>query len=284
MRKMSFKRCLGAVVLGIVVLMLAQAAALVIGEICVGIWIDRGAGSLVSAVLYVLFALAGVYGICRFVIGVPMERLRITVLRIDVFWGVCAVVMPLSVVGVYMLLGGHWENSVLSGREIWKNLSASVFLYGLAGGIVEEIIFRGLIMGVLEETWNKWVAVLVPSLFGALHIIGNDLDFLSMVQLVVAGSVVGILFSMIAYFSGSVWNSAVVHGCWNAIIGLGIIHVGVSADKGAIFNFVIDRKSFLLSGGDFGIEASVVSVAVYLIFAAVAVWRGIVKNDKKSIK
>lgn len=275
MRKMSFKRCLGVVVLGIVVLVLAQAAALVIGEICVGIWIDRGAGNLVSAVLYVLFALAGVYGICRFVIGVPMERLRITVLRIDVFWGVCAVVMPLSVVGVYMMLGGHWENSVLSGKEIWENLSASVFLYGLAGGIVEEVIFRGLIMGALEKTWNKWAAVLAPSLlFGVLHIIGNDLDFLSMVQLVVAGSVVGILFSMIAYFSGSVWNSAVVHGCWNAIIGLGIIHVGVSTDKGAIFNFVIDRKSFLLSGGDFGIEASVVSVAVYLIFAAVAVWRG----------
>ena len=45
------------------------------------------------------------------------------------------------------------------------------------------------------------------------------------------------------------------------------------------FNFVIDRKSFLLSGGDFGIEASVVSVAVYLFFAAVVVWRGVVEND-----
>lgn len=132
-----------------------------------------------------------------------------------------------------------------------------------------------MIMSVLEYRCNKWTAIIAPSvLFGLLHIfniIGGGLDLVSAVQLVTAGSVVGILFSLITYSSQSIWNSALVHGVWNALVGVGIIHIGTVADGSAIFNFVIDNRSFLLSGGDFGIEASVVAIAVYLAFACMAV-------------
>ena len=67
-------------------------------------------------------------------------------------------------------------------------------------------------------------------------------------------------FPLIAYVSHSVWNNAIVHGIWNmAIIG-GILHIGNSADSNSIFNFVLDNKMFLITGGDFGIEASVISI------------------------
>ena len=50
-----------------------------------------------------------------------------------------------------------------------------------------------------------------------------------------------------------------------------ILHIGVKPSETAIYNFVLDTKSFWISGGDFGIEASIVSIAFYLVFIILAV-------------
>ena len=61
-------------------------------------------------------------------------------------------------------------------------MTGGVFYYGLAAGIVEEVIFRGVILGCLERRWNREIAVLVPSvLFGLVHRIGASLDLPSTV-------------------------------------------------------------------------------------------------------
>ena len=127
-------------------------------------------------------------------------------------------------------------------------------------------------MGCLEKRFNIRIAIIIPSvLFGLLHIIGNDLDFVSIIQLLIAGSIVGVLFSLIAYESNSIWNNAIVHGIWNlAVIG-GILYIGNEADSSSIFNFILDNKSFLISGGDFGIEASIISIFAYLLFIVLAI-------------
>ena len=181
---------------------------------------------------------------------------------------------------ICMVTGGHWEVNMFSTEDTSLILTSGILFYGLAAGTVEEMVFRGLIMGILERRFGIRAAVIAPSvLFGALHIIGRDMDFVSTVQFLIAGSIVGILFSLIAYESGSVWNSAIVHGVWNmAVIG-GILHIGSSAEESAIFNFVLDNKGFLVSGGDYGIEASAVAGAVYLIAALAAFGR--VKRARK---
>ena len=82
-----------------------------------------------------------------------------------------------------------------------------------------------------------------------------------------------ILFSLIALESGSVWNSALVHGVWNLTVVGGIWQIGTAADPETIFSFVLDKASFWISGGEFGIEASVLSVGIYLAFSVLAVLR-----------
>lgn len=120
--------------------------------------------------------------------------------------------------------------------------------------------------------------------FGLLHIIGNDLNFISIIQLLIAGSIVGVLFSLIAYGSNSIWNSAIVHGIWNIVIIGGILHIGNEADSSSIFNFILDNKSFLISGGDFGIEASIISILVYLLFIVLAAIQVKRKGTKSKIE
>ena len=50
----------------------------------------------------------------------------------------------------------------------------------------------------------------------------------------------------------------------------GLIHIGSAVDGTAWYNYVLDTDSFLLTGGEFGVESSVISIAAYLVFAVIA--------------
>ena len=185
---------------------------------------------------------------------------------------IAAVLMPMIVLILSVITGGHWKINLFGTETTLEIITSAIVFYGLAAGIVEEVVFRGVIMGCLERRFHIWIAVIIPSiLFGVVHIIGNELDFLSVIQLLIAGSIVGILFSLVAYESNSIWNNAMIHAVWNMVIIGGILHIGSEADGNSILNFVLKNKSFLISGGDFGIEASVISILAYLIFIILAI-------------
>ena len=180
--------------------------------------------------------------------------------------------MPCLVSGILLLTNGHWENNPFETIVVWEIITGAVFFYGIGTGIVEEMIFRGVIMSTLEYRFNKIAAITVPSvLFGLIHIVGRDLDFFSIIQLIIAGSIVGILFSLVTYETGNIWNNALIHAVWNMIIIGGILNIGDTSSEYAIYNYVLDSESFLITGGDFGIEASIVAILAYAIFIGVAV-------------
>ena len=262
----SALRALLTVLLAIAALVAAQSLALLLGELLLTAGVPGPAGNVLTAALYVWFALGGAALLCRFLLRLPLTALRIGRLRIRPLWALAAFALPALVLVGALLAGGRWEVHRFDARTMWLTLTGGVFYYGLAAGIVEEVIFRGVILGTLERRWGRSVAVLVPSvLFGLMHLIGASLDLPSAVQLLVAGTIVGVLFSLIACESGSVWNSALVHGVWNAAILGGILHIGSTADSASMYNFVLTDASFLLSGGDFGIEASALAIVPYLL-------------------
>lgn len=270
---LSTAKAVLGIILSIAILAIAQILAFVISEFLLNLGVPGAICNVIAGVLYVALALAGIILLCKKILKADMLEMRIPRFKVKGVWLIAAVLMPALVLLISILTGGHWEMNTFNTETTLAIITGAVVFFGLATGIVEEVVFRGVIMGCLEKRFNIKVAVIIPSvLFGALHIIGNSLDFISIIQLLIAGSIVGILFSLIAYVSHSVWNNAIVHGIWNmAIIG-GILHIGNSADSNSIFNFVLDNKMFLITGGDFGIEASVVSIFVYLIFGVLAVY------------
>ena len=231
-------RALLSILLAIAVLVAAQTLALLLGEILLGAGVPGPACNVLTAVLYVLFALGGAALLCRFVLRLPLAALRIGRLRIRPVWALAAFALPALVLAGAILAGGRWEVHRFDAQTVWLTVTGDVFYYGLAAGIVEEVIFRGVILGCLERRWNREIAVLVPS---------------------------ALLFSLIACESGSIWNSALVHGVWNAALLGGILHIGSAANSASMYNFVLTDAPFLLSGGDFGIEASVLAIAPYLL-------------------
>ncbi len=80
----------------------------------------------------------------------------------------------------------------------------------------------------------------------------------------------GVLFSLVACESGSIWPGACMHGVWNMVMVGGVLHIGPQPQGDSLYSYVLGTRSFLLTGGDFGVEASVPALTAYLLFAALA--------------
>ena len=195
-----------------------------------------------------------------------------------------AVLLPLAVTGCYLLLfRGTFVRADMRGGEMFSTLSAGIAFTGIAAGFVEEMVFRGVILNLFAQRWNKVVAVIVPSLlFGIVHILGADFTFGSCLLVILTGTMVGVMFSLIALQSGSIWNSGIVHAVWNIVIIGGGLSIGEAADAHAVVSYVLESDSFAVTGGQFGIEASVISLAGYCIVAAIAYARLRADNAKRS--
>lgn len=166
---------------------------------------------------------------------------------------------------------GKFVPSDMNGNQIFTTLSAGIVFMGIAAGFVEEMVFRGVILNLLKERWNIWIAVIVPSvLFGLVHVIGMDFSLGSCLLVILAGTMVGIMFSLIEIESGSVWNNGLVHAIWNIVIIGGGLSIGEEADSYSVMSYVLDSKAFAITGGEFGIESSVIALIAYIVVAVFA--------------
>ena len=271
-KKISTGKAVAVIILAIIILVAAQITAQLIGSLAVVLGIPVAAGNVIAGILYPILTLLGVKLLCTKLLKVPLSNCKMPPFTLRPIWVIAAVIMPCLVSVILCMTPGHWQTNTLNGAEIAQIITGAICLSGIGAGLVEEMIFRGVIMSTLENRYNRFMAIFAPSvLFGLLHIIGNELSLLSIIQLIIAGSVVGILFSLVTYASGNVWNSAVMHGMWNIVMIGGIVQISESAEKFAIYNYVLDTDSFLITGGDFGVEASIVAVLAYLIFIIIAV-------------
>ena len=126
-------------------------------------------------------------------------------------WGGIGLILPLVVTGFYLLFTeGTYTPSTLPSDKTLALTFYTLCIVGVGAGIGEEFLFRGVIMGILEKEFNLKVALFFPSiLFGLLH--ASHLPqptFLDLSLLLIGGTAVGIMFSLIALQSRSIWTSA----------------------------------------------------------------------------
>jgi len=259
--RIATSKALLAIFLPILVLDIAQGMASLIYLIP----ISEVISPVLYAICYVVLAYWGVKLLSVKVIKLSLQECRIDKPHIEIKWLTCAIVLPIAVMTILLCTPGEFVHHDSKATHAIGIIITAVFVYGIGPGIVEEIIFRGLIMKALEKRWGKRVAILIPSIiFGLLHAIGANLHLMDLLMLFVGGTSVGIMFSLIVYKSGSVWNSAIVHGIWNIIMIGNIFHVGTSYNKDSIFSYKLLSHSFLLTGGAFGVEVSIVAILGYL--------------------
>lgn len=232
-------------------------------------WLCQIAGGLLYAVL--TYIMVRIY--CTKYLKEEMEAFCIPKCRIRMKWAVTAVLLPVLVSAVYLLLPGSFVKNPFDTGTKLACVTRGVFIVGLGAGVVEELLFRGLLMNVVIKKYGRVVGIFAPAaLFASLHIIGMDFSLLSCAQVMIGGTMVGVMLSLIALEGRSVWNSAVVHGVWNMIIIGGGLTIGTEVNEYSVSSYVLETSNFLLTGGEFGIESSVVAIVGYIAVSLTAAW------------
>lgn len=199
-------------------------------------------------------------------------------------WGIwLSVLLPALVAGTFALIGTVRVNAVSAGQLCLILLSSAMI--ALKSGITEEMLFRGYLMKLVENRWGWGIAIFVPSLvFGLVHIPSMSTRTVGgVILLVLSGTLVGVLFSLAAYKGNSVSNSALMHAVWNFVMITGILSITSDPASGTdtLISILLPSNHLLLTGGEFGAEASLIAVLGYALTCALLFLPGKRKAPKQ---
>lgn len=146
----------------------------------------------------------------------------------------------------------------------------------ISSGFLEELLFRGALFRIVEEWLGSWVSVVVSSVvFGAVHLMNPAATLTGAIFISIEA---GLLLAAAYMLTRRLWLGIGFHISWNytqsAVFG-GIVSGGV-AEPG-LFKTVAEGSE-LLTGGNFGLEASLVpcilATTAGVILVVTAVRRG----------
>lgn len=145
------------------------------------------------------------------------------------------------------------------------------FLFALLAGIVEEILFRGLLFRLFSKVLGTWGALLLTSaLFGLAHAANPGATVSSSLAIALEA---GILLGAAYAATTRLWLPIGLHVGWNFTEGslFGMTLSGHTMASGLVRGSLSGPR--ILTGGEFGPEASIVAVIVCLAAALYFVWR-----------
>ncbi len=187
------------------------------------------------------------------------------------------------------LLGGALLFTLMTG-VVWafggivfygtRSLSETQFggWLGIAiiSGVFEETLVRGLILRLFERLGGTWLGLAVSSaFFGVAHLMNPDATLVGAIAITFEA---GILLGAAYLYTRRLWLAVGIHAAWN-FTQAWVFSVPVSG-TGQPIGWLVTRRpgSDLLTGGDFGLEASlpamILATTAGLILLVAAVRKG----------
>ena len=163
---------------------------------------------------------------------------------------------------IYGLLAAMDQISVVyTGISLITCLRLVVLMIIVA--LTEEIAVRGYILNNLLQSFGRFglVAVLISSLlFGGLHLLNPNVSWPGLANIVLAGMILGLYYN----YRRNLWFPIGLHFSWNFVQGpvLGSPVSGKWIDS--MFNYISEGQE-LLTGGSFGLEASLLTTCAFLV-------------------
>ena len=172
----------------------------------------------------------------------------------------------LGLAAIGLLLSGHleWTDIVWDPNALFISLGYMVLI-----AFSEELVFRGYILGNLLETFsNKWIALGISAvLFTGYHFPSPGTHALAFFNLFLAGILLGLNY----IYTKNLWFSFMLHLSWNFFEGpiLGFRVSGIS------FPSLLQAEpkgDLMITGGDFGLEGSMLVMLLLLTAILVLAW------------
>jgi membrane protease YdiL (CAAX protease family) len=174
------------------------------------------------------------------------------------------VILLLRLLGVAKLTPAF---SPMPTKEMWGVLISYACL-AIFSGLAEEVIFRG--MAAREIALQRgWIVstFIVGVYFGGAHLLPklNSLTMKDALWIILSSILVTGLFVALYIRSQTLWVPIGFHIAWNFCLK-GILGITMSGNASQIGFFRVEPSGNpLLTGGCFGIEASLISMLVYLV-------------------
>lgn len=235
-------------------------------------------GKLLGTAIGIALAIVIAVAINRYVVrgGLPSLREEARVLAGQWWiWLLVSAAVPLVVMAIYLLSGSatvHWYQEVP-----WYLALLTSVTVALAPGVIEELAYRYLLLGYLLTKMGTIPAILLSGLvFALLH--ANKIDSAAeLLPLMIGGIAVTALFAGVYLRSGSIWAAALVHIGWDMIrlnTGFSLTNAFEAKDKGYFryFGMSVEPGPTFWTGGSFGVETALPTVAVYMIVALACLW------------
>ncbi|WP_022900055.1 CPBP family intramembrane glutamic endopeptidase [Humibacter albus] len=235
---------------------------LVIGIVAVGAFSVFAGASPAIALGTSALALVVYWAVMRFVAGRRMPELALRTAGRDALIGaaVGAGFFAVSVGAIAALGGYHFTFDGAAGLRALPELIAVT----IAGAVTEELMFRGLALQAIERLGGKWIALGITAvLFGLVHGANPGASLWSDVAIAIeAGGLLGAAF----LWRRSLWLVFALHATWNGLEQAIGIPVSGHRDPGLAITSV--HGPAWLTGGAFGMEASVITVVISLALTA----------------
>lgn len=149
---------------------------------------------------------------------------------------------------------------------------AGAFVFYLLVALFEETLMRGYILGHLLYTRiNKFLSLFISAaLFALLHISNPEIDFMPMLNLVLAGMLLGASY----LYTRNLCFPISLHLFWNWFQGP-ILGYQVSGNDftNSMLTLSMPEEN-VLNGGAFGFEGSLICTVLMIIFTIIIIWWG----------
>jgi membrane protease YdiL (CAAX protease family) len=225
------------------------------------------AGSVIRAAIAVVVTLA-VYKLFIARLGEPAhDDLPTDSLFVGLGQGIAAgSLLFASVVAIAAMLGIYRVTGLGDAPQLLVPLVTAA----VAPAFMEELLFRGILLRWIEEFAGSWIALVVTSaLFGLAHILNPGATWFSSFAVAVEA---GLMLGGAYMLTRSLWMPIGLHAAWNFTQGplFGVPVSGLPAS--GLVRATLSGPE-LLSGGSFGLEASVISIAVCSAAGSWFLWR-----------
>lgn len=240
--------------LGVVIVALG---AVVPGMVFASLHLDPASPlKAVSGLATGICALLAYFGFRRWIEKTPREQAHPGRAAGELAAGVLAGLVLFSLItGIVALLGGFTVTGLRGMGDLWTWLAIA-----FSSGMVEEAVFRGVIQRQIEAVFGTWAALAATSaFFGLAHLMNPEATFFAAFAIACEA---GVLLGAAYLVTRRLWLAIGLHMGWNFTQGwIWSIPVSGGGQPKGLFETRLTGSEWL-TGGAFGLEASVVALIV----------------------
>ncbi len=230
-----------------------------------------------SSILLVGFTVPVAYG-AYYVLVHFVERRQMAELSVpgavgETAQGIGIGALLLGAIMLVLTLAGAYKADGVTGFSVLLR----PLLLAVSSAVFEEILFRGVLFRIVEDGLGSWIALAISAaIFGALHLLNPNATLIGALAIIVTA---GITLAGAFMLTRRLWLPIGIHFAWN-FIQSGIFGSAVSGNPAAqgLLHSSLTGPDWL-TGGAFGIEASLVTVIIGAAVGIFFLWRASKKGN-----